>query len=57
MECLEWQVDGIKDTIELQINQGTDMIDRTPKIGAHGNPVAFAHPKSFSGTLIEFEET
>ncbi|EYR84013.1 MULTISPECIES: methylmalonyl-CoA epimerase [unclassified Shinella] len=27
-----------------------------PKIGAHGNPVVFAHPKDFQGTLVEFEE-
>ena len=28
-----------------------------PKIGAHGKPVVFLHPKDFSGTLIELEET
>ena len=27
-----------------------------PKIGAHGNPVIFLHPKDFAGTLIELEE-
>lgn len=27
-----------------------------PKIGAHGNPVLFLHPKDFFGTLIELEE-
>ena len=27
-----------------------------PKIGAHGNPVVFLHPKDFDGTLIELEE-
>ena len=26
------------------------------KIGAHGNPVIFLHPKDFNGTLIELEE-
>lgn len=26
------------------------------KIGAHGNPVLFLHPKDFDGTLIELEE-
>lgn len=30
--------------------------DSTPKIGAHGLPVLFLHPKSFDGTLIELEE-
>jgi methylmalonyl-CoA/ethylmalonyl-CoA epimerase len=27
-----------------------------PKIGAHGKPVLFLHPKDFFGTLIELEE-
>ena len=27
-----------------------------PKIGAHGKPVLFLHPKDFSGCLIELEE-
>ncbi|CZT37025.1 methylmalonyl-CoA epimerase [Rhizobium sp. 9140] len=27
-----------------------------PKIGAHGLPVLFAHPKDFCGTLVEFEQ-
>jgi methylmalonyl-CoA/ethylmalonyl-CoA epimerase len=27
-----------------------------PKIGAHGKPVIFMHPKDFNGTLIELEE-
>lgn len=30
--------------------------DGTPKIGAHGKPVLFLHPKDFDGTLIELEE-
>ncbi|MCA1403138.1 methylmalonyl-CoA epimerase [Ensifer sp. IC3342] len=30
--------------------------DGTPKIGAHGKPVLFLHPKDFQGTLIELEE-
>ena len=27
-----------------------------PKIGAHGKPVLFLHPKDFNGTLIEIEQ-
>lgn len=27
-----------------------------PKIGAHGKPVLFLHPKDFCGTLTEIEE-
>ena len=27
-----------------------------PKIGAHGKPVLFLHPKDFMGTLVELEQ-
>lgn len=27
-----------------------------PKIGAHGKPVLFLHPKDFNGTLVEIEQ-
>ena len=30
--------------------------DGEPKIGAHGKPVLFLHPRDFCGTLIELEE-
>lgn len=30
--------------------------DGEPKIGAHGKPVLFLHPKDFQGTLIELEQ-
>jgi methylmalonyl-CoA/ethylmalonyl-CoA epimerase len=30
--------------------------DGEPKIGAHGKPVLFLHPKDFGGTLVELEQ-
>ena len=30
--------------------------DGEPRIGAHGKPVLFLHPKDFCGTLIELEQ-
>ena len=30
--------------------------DGEPKIGAHGKPVLFLHPKDFCGTLLELEQ-
>ena len=30
--------------------------DGEPKIGAHGKPVLFLHPKDFAGTLVEVEQ-
>ena len=31
--------------------------DGEPKTGAHGKPVLFAHPKDFTGTLIEIQQS
>ena len=37
--------------------QGARVIgDGNPKIGAHGKPVLFLHPKDFCGTLTELEQ-
>ena len=30
--------------------------DGEPRIGAHGKPVLFLHPKDFTGTLVELEQ-
>lgn len=30
--------------------------DGTPRVGAHGKPVLFLHPKDFTGTLVELEQ-
>ena len=38
-------------------SQGARVLgDGTPKIGAHGKPVLFLHPKDFCGTLVELEQ-
>ncbi len=36
--------------------QGAKVLNE-PRIGAHGTPVIFIHPKDFTGTLIELMET
>ena len=39
------------------IAQGARVLgDGVPKIGAHGKPVLFFHPKDFSGALVEIEQ-
>jgi len=53
--CLE--VDDIAAAGERLTREGARLLgDGAPKIGAHGNPVLFVHPKDFAGTLIELEE-
>ena len=42
---------------DKMIAQGARVLgDGTPKIGAHGKPVLFFHPKDFNGTLVELEQ-
>ena len=40
----------------LQASGARVLGDGEPKIGAHGKPVLFLHPKDFQGTLIELEQ-
>jgi methylmalonyl-CoA/ethylmalonyl-CoA epimerase len=41
---------------QLKAAGGRVLGDGIPKIGAHGKPVLFLHPKDFAGTLIEIEQ-
>lgn len=41
---------------QLQQDGARVLGDGQPKIGAHGKPVLFLHPKDFQGTLIELEQ-
>ncbi len=43
-----------RDTLKAQGARVLD--DGVPKIGAHGKPVLFLHPKDFCGTLLELEQ-
>ena len=52
-----YEVDDIIAAREALIAQGARVLgDGKPKIGAHGKPVLFMHPKDFSGTLVEIEQ-
>ena len=42
--------------LRLKKDGATLLGDGKAKIGAHGKPVIFLHPKDFNGTLIELEE-
>ncbi len=50
----------VKDIIAARdklVKKGARVLgDGQPKIGAHGKPVLFLHPKDFCGTLVELEE-
>jgi methylmalonyl-CoA/ethylmalonyl-CoA epimerase len=52
-----YEVDDILAARDRLVAKGTRVLgDGTPKIGAHGKPVLFLHPKDFAGTLIELEQ-
>ncbi len=57
MHHICFEVENIKEAIANLTKQGADIIgEGEPKIGAHGLPVVFLHPKDFNGVLIELEE-
>lgn len=52
-----YEVEDIWAAREQMLAQGATVTgDGKPKIGAHGKPVIFMHPKDFNGTLIELEQ-
>ena len=56
MHHLCFEVDDIEAEIKLLLEKGATMIDHEPRPGAHNSRVAFIHPKSSSGVLIELVE-
>ncbi len=52
-----YEVEDIKAARDQMKAQGARVLgDGEPKIGAHGKPVLFLHPKDFFGTLVELEQ-
>jgi len=52
-----YEVADIKAARDQLIAQGARVLGSgEPKIGAHGKPVLFLHPKDFLGTLVELEQ-
>lgn len=52
-----YEVDNIISARDQLKESGARILgDGEPKIGAHGKPVLFLHPKDFNGTLIELEQ-
>jgi methylmalonyl-CoA/ethylmalonyl-CoA epimerase len=57
MHHLCYEVDDILAARDRLKASGARVLgDGTPKIGAHGKPVLFLHPKDFAGTLVELEQ-
>lgn len=53
--CVE--VSDIEAVLAAYKEQGIVLIDEEPRAGAHGKRVAFVHPKSTGGVLLELSES
>ena len=51
-----YEVDDIDAAVTQLVEQGARLLTPEPRIGAHGKPILFLHPKDFCGTLVELEE-
>ena len=49
-------VDNLQAALDYLKDQGIQLIDKSPRIGAEGFKIAFLHPKSTGGVLIELCE-
>ena len=57
MHHLCYEVDDIIGARDRLKADGARVLgDGNPRIGAHGKPVLFLHPKDFFGTLVELEQ-
>ena len=50
-----YEVEDIEVAVKKLTADGARILGE-PKIGAHGKPVIFLHPKDFCGTLVELEQ-
>jgi len=47
------RVENIEESMRLAKEKGLQLVNETPRIGAHGRKIAFIHPKSTGGILLE----
>jgi methylmalonyl-CoA/ethylmalonyl-CoA epimerase len=53
---IAWQVDDCERALAHLRERGVRLIDAAPRAGAHGTRIAFLHPKSTGGVLMELVE-
>jgi len=51
-----FSVDDLDATLERCRRAGIELIDEEPRIGAEGKRIAFLHPKSTGGVLVELSD-
>ncbi|MPZ92437.1 MAG: methylmalonyl-CoA epimerase [Actinobacteria bacterium] len=50
---IAYEVDDLPATLDSLSARGVEMIDEEPRLGGRGHMVAFVHPKSNHGLLVE----
>jgi methylmalonyl-CoA/ethylmalonyl-CoA epimerase len=56
IQHVAFRVDNIEEALAELKQKGVKLIDETPRIGAGGAKIAFLHPKSTNGVLVELCE-
>lgn len=51
-----FEVDDIERELKVLTDKGAQLIDKTPRPGAHQTQIAFLHPKGTGGVLIELSQ-
>ncbi|MEO1405518.1 MAG: VOC family protein, partial [Pseudomonadota bacterium] len=51
-----FEVPDINDAVTAMKDRGATVLGE-PRIGAHGTPIVFVHPKNSNGVLVELMET
>jgi methylmalonyl-CoA/ethylmalonyl-CoA epimerase len=53
VQHIAFQVENIEEALEELKAKGIKLIDEQPRVGAGGKKIAFLHPKSTYGVLVE----
>tara|TARA_Y100000588_G_scaffold319159_1_gene349061 strand:+ start:268 stop:687 length:420 start_codon:yes stop_codon:yes gene_type:complete len=56
MHHIALSVDSLQSALDFLNNNGVELIDTKPRVGAEGLNIAFIHPKSTNGVLVELCE-
>ena len=57
IQQLCFRVEKLQQLIDYLLDNGIQMIDAEPKLGAGGSQIAFVHPKSTGGVLVELKQS
>jgi len=53
IQHIAFTVENLPEMLVKLESQEVTLIDKTPRLGAHGCDIAFLHPKSTNGVLVE----